>query len=387
MLMTVHPRAVAGAVAFLIAAFLLLLYFYRRRNYILYWSAAWLLAATGLQLAARPYASDHLANFAYGTAQFLGIVSGLTFAVSAVAYRSKVVLRQEYAVALLPVLLWFALAPLALGTWAVFVPGHLLTGALLVAAGAAHLWLLRQARLVGAAVAGGMLLLTGLAHLWIAASVDSPNSDEAARVVFMMTAGFLLTALGMQLMTFEDMTFELQGTNRDLEAAQSKLRELVITDALTGCRNRRFFDEIIKRELQRHQRDQVPLSLIFVDVNRFKAINDTHGHEAGDQVLQQVGAFLRKNVREADYVFRWGGDEFLILLSCSERAAYSRAVALQTSLAASAAAVGLPPGVGLSIGTTEVPADTTDVMHYVKTADDRMYADKRASRLADRSRL
>lgn len=380
MLMTVHPRAVAGAAALLIAAFLLLLFFYRRRSYILYWSAAWLLSAAGLLLAGRPYASDHLANFAYGAGQFLGIVSGVAFVVSAVAYRSKVAWRHEYAVGLLALLLWFALAPLALGTWAAFVPGHLLIGTALVAAGAAHLWLLRQARLVGAAVAGGMLLLTGLAHIWIAASVDDPNSDEAARVVFVMAAGFLLTALGMQLMTFEDMTYELQGTNRDLEAAQSKLREMVITDPLTGCRNRRFFDEIINRELQRHQRDQVPLSLIFVDVDRFKAINDTHGHEAGDQVLQQVGAFLRKNVREADYVFRWGGDEFLILLSSSERAAHSRAVALQSSFAASASAAGFPPGVGLSIGTSAVPADTPDVMQHVKLADERMYADKRASR-------
>jgi diguanylate cyclase len=117
-----------------------------------------------------------------------------------------------------------------------------------------------------------------------------------------------------------------------------------------------------------------------VDVDRFKAINDTHGHEAGDQVLQAVAGFLMKNVREADFVFRWGGDEFLILLSCREAEARCRAAALQSSFAKSAAAAGLPRGVGLSIGITEVPDDTTDIMRYVKIADEKMYADKRASR-------
>ena len=93
---------------------------------------------------------------------------------------------------------------------------------------------------------------------------------------------------------------------------------MVITDPLTGCRNRRFFDEIIGRELQRHRRYGIPMSLLFVDVDRFKAINDTLGHDAGDRVLREVAAFLLSNIREADYVFRWGGDEFLVLLSCEE---------------------------------------------------------------------
>ena len=83
----------------------------------------------------------------------------------------------------------------------------------------------------------------------------------------------------MQLMTFEDMTYELRVTNRRLESAQGELRQLVITDALTGCRNRRFFDEVIGRELQRHRRYGIPLSLLFIDIDRFKVINDTLGHE------------------------------------------------------------------------------------------------------------
>ncbi|HVL68841.1 MAG TPA: GGDEF domain-containing protein [Vicinamibacterales bacterium] len=378
--MTVDPRAVAGTAALLVAGVLLLLYFYRRRQYILFWCAAWVLTGASLTIAARPVHGEKMAAFAYGVSQFIGILGGLVFVVSADAYRSHVRLRRTYGVVLLPVLLWFVLAPLPLGPASVFAPGHLLIGGALVAAGAAHLWLLREVRLLGAVVSGAMLIVIGSMHFVMVYTVPDPASDEAGRILFTMTATFLLAGLGMQLMTFEDMTYELRVANRQLEAAQADLRELVITDPLTGCRNRRFFDEVIGRELQRHRRYKVPLSLLFVDVNRFKKINDELGHEAGDRVLQQVAAYLRRNVREADFVFRWGGDEFLILLSCREEEARRRGRALQEGFANSSYAATLPAGVGLSIGCTEVPPDATDVMEHVRIADERMYAAKRGVR-------
>jgi diguanylate cyclase (GGDEF)-like protein len=191
---------------------------------------------------------------------------------------------------------------------------------------------------------------------------------------------YLIVALGMQLMTFEDMTYELRRTNRRLEAAQGKLRRMVITDPLTGCRNRRFFDEIIGRELQRHQRYGIPLSVLFVDVDRFKAVNDTLGHDAGDRVLREVAAYLLGNIREADYVFRWGGDEFLVLLSCGEEEARRRGTALQSDFTEFAEEAELPPGVGLSIGCAEITSETKDVMDLIKLADERMYENKRSMR-------
>jgi diguanylate cyclase (GGDEF)-like protein len=191
---------------------------------------------------------------------------------------------------------------------------------------------------------------------------------------------YLVAALGMQLMTFEDMTWELRRTNRRLEAAQGKLRRMVITDSLTGCRNRRFFDEVIGRELQRHRRYGIPMSVLFVDVDRFKAVNDTLGHDVGDRVLREVASFLLSNIREADYVFRWGGDEFLILLSCGEDEGRRRGTALQVDFARYSTAATLPSGVGLSIGCAEISAETDDVMALIKLADERMYENKRALR-------
>ena len=104
----------------------------------------------------------------------------------------------------------------------------------------------------------------------------------------------------MHLLVFEDMTYELRVINCQLQGAQAELHELAIIDPLTGCHNRRFFDEVIGRELQRHRRYHIPLSLLFVDIDCFKAVNDSLGHEAGDRVLQDVAAFLKCNVREAD---------------------------------------------------------------------------------------
>jgi diguanylate cyclase (GGDEF)-like protein len=252
-----------------------------------------------------------------------------------------------------------------------------------MAAGAgAHLLLLRQRRLLGAAVVAGMLLVLAGLNIWTAVAVSRPEGMAAIPPLVGMSVVFLGGALGQQLMAFEDMTYELRLTNSRLESAQGDLREMVITDPLTGMRNRRFFDEIIGRELQRHRRYRTPLSVVFVDIDRFKAINDTLGHEIGDRVLQEVASFLLRNIREADYVFRWGGDEFVVLISCPEDEALRRSRDLQGAFAAAPHTVHLPPGVALSVGVVEVPLDVEDIMPLIQAADERMYANKKKKRRA-----
>ncbi len=377
--LSVQPRLLSGIAALIITGLLLLLYIHRRRLYIVYWMAGWLILAPTTFLGAFTYPRPWFGYLAYGVSQFLGIISGLAFVLSADAYRTRPQLRRSYAFVLLPVLIWFALAPLALGPSAAFAPGHLMIAGALIAAGLAYLALVRQTGMLGAAVVGTMLLAKGAANVWIALAVQQPDSLSVTHIAFLSLAFNLIMALGMQLMTFEDMTYELRATNRRLESAQWELRQLVTTDALTGCRNRRFFDQIINREVQRHRRYRIPLSMVFVDVDRFKIINDTQGHEAGDRVLQQVAAFLARNVREADYVFRWGGDEFLILISCTEEEALLKARDLQEAFAATETG-SLPAGVGLSVGCAEVPSDAVDIIALVKIADERMYENKRGLR-------
>jgi diguanylate cyclase (GGDEF)-like protein len=182
--------------------------------------------------------------------------------------------------------------------------------------------------------------------------------------------------MGIHLLIFEDMTYELRTTNRWLEAARAELMQAAITDPLTGCHNRRFLGQVMDRELKRHSRFNLPLSLLFIDVDRFKAVNDSLGHDAGDRVLQYVARFLKRNIREADYVFRWGGDEFLVLITCTGDEARRKVAALKSTFAAAPEAVELPPGIGLSVGWIEVPHGTTDLAPLVSQADARMYHDK-----------
>jgi len=91
-------------------------------------------------------------------------------------------------------------------------------------------------------------------------------------------------------------------------------RRLSRRESLTGCFNRRAFYELFPREVERARRLGQGVAVVFLDIDHFKNINDRHGHEAGDRVLQQLAARLRGIIRETDLLFRWGGEEFVILL-------------------------------------------------------------------------
>jgi diguanylate cyclase (GGDEF)-like protein len=373
----IGPREMAGWAALVISGLLLQVYLYRRRLFILFWTGGWAVTGISMLMASREYAPAKLGWLIYGFSQFFGIVAALLFVLSADAYRTRPRFRLEYVYILVPMMLWFGLAPTMLQAAPVFTPGHLLIAGALVAAAVGHFQLLRQAQMLGAALTAVGLLALGGVNAWTALTIQAPDADGATQFLILSVVPYLVIAAGMQLMTFEDMSDDLGLTNRKLEHAQEKLRRLVITDSLTGCRNRRFFDEIIGRELQRHRRSALPLSVLFVDIDRFKSINDTYGHDAGDEVLKQVAAFLQANIREADYVFRWGGDEFLVLISCSEAEARRRGEAIELGFTNSTDARAMPAEVRLSIGCAEVRGDSEDVMAQLKIADGRMYESKR----------
>ena len=95
---------------------------------------------------------------------------------------------------------------------------------------------------------------------------------------------------------------------------RNELRRQAIRDPLTGLYNRRYFDQAIQKEFQRSERYHHPIGFLMVDVDRFKEINDRFGHHRGDRVLQEVARLLKETVRTFDFVVRFGGDEFLIVL-------------------------------------------------------------------------
>ena len=160
-----------------------------------------------------------------------------------------------------------------------------------------------------------------------------------------------------------------------LRLESQALHELAHTDPLTGLSNRRSLRNAIRAELERHPAAE-PVSLILLDLDRFKAINDTHGHEVGDRVLVHVCRLLRESVRKGDQVGRWGGEEFVVLLpNTLLREAQELAERLQGVLNANALEGRYPVSASFGVATA-LPEDTADSL--VSRADHAMYASKQA---------
>lgn len=127
-----------------------------------------------------------------------------------------------------------------------------------------------------------------------------------------------------------DMNEILWGKIEEVESLRAQLQEQAIRDPLTGLFNRRFFSETLEKETAQAVRDNSPLSFIILDIDFFKKINDTYGHKCGDFVLQTFAKFLSDNVRTADLLCRFGGEEFVILMpNASTESAYERAEVLR----------------------------------------------------------
>lgn len=162
-----------------------------------------------------------------------------------------------------------------------------------------------------------------------------------------------------------------------LQSFQAEAR----TDPLTGLLNRRAFDEDLVRRMSAWRRRAIPFSLLWVDVDHFKMINDRHGHAAGDELLRQVARTLAATFRDMDLVARVGGEEFAAVLPVTNaNEAIIPAERLRRTLATFKFEVdGRALAVSISVGTTAVQPDD-DVATVVRRADQALYAAKSAGR-------
>ena len=171
---------------------------------------------------------------------------------------------------------------------------------------------------------------------------------------------------------------ELQRSQADLQAAVEKLRALAATDGLTGVANRRALEERLSAEFALARRNGRPVSVIMIDVDNFKQLNDRHGHEIGDLHLKQIASLLSRTVRENDLVARYGGEEFVILLPDTVE---SQAMQLAQRILA---AIRLEPwhSVPLTVsgGIAEVTASISEPQQLLTLADERLYAAKHAGK-------
>ena len=131
-----------------------------------------------------------------------------------------------------------------------------------------------------------------------------------------------------------NLTRQLNFKNRELARANEKITELTRIDPLTQLSNRRYFSERIEEMISLANRKSQPLSLIMIDIDHFKSINDTYGHDAGDRVLQAFAGLMKINARKEDLVSRFGGEEFIILLPFTDiLQAYDFSERIRTELA------------------------------------------------------
>ncbi len=167
-----------------------------------------------------------------------------------------------------------------------------------------------------------------------------------------------------------------------LKESEARIRTLAYYDPLTDLPNRRLLEDRLSVEISHATRKKDRLGVLFVDLDRFKRINDSLGHQAGDQVLKEVARRIRGSVREVDTVGRMGGDEFLVILGALERpeAAAATARRILTALLPPIETDGRELIITTSIGISIYPDDATDAATLVKNADVAMYRAKEQGR-------
>ena len=164
---------------------------------------------------------------------------------------------------------------------------------------------------------------------------------------------------------------------------EAELRRQAIHDPLTGLYNRRHLAEVLEREVRRAKRYGRPFTVMIVDLDNFKNVNDRYGHLGGDEVLKKVAQVLQESVRESDLLFRYGGDEFVIVLPETDGATRRVAARLRKRLANWAKKQGLDDvGLGLSIGVARwTPEEPLSVEDLLRRADAALYRAKRRKKL------
>ncbi|MDB9373823.1 response regulator [Nodularia sphaerocarpa] len=173
---------------------------------------------------------------------------------------------------------------------------------------------------------------------------------------------------------------------KQLQSANQELQRLVTIDQLTQISNRRRFEEYLTQEWQRMAREQLPISLIFGDIDFFKLYNDTYGHQVGDRCLQQVAQSIKNTIkRPADLVARYGGEEFVVILPNTDK---EGAIILGEIICSVVRKQGIPHSrslvssyVTISAGVaTLIPQPRSDYQEIITLADQALYQAKKAGR-------
>ncbi|WP_340033807.1 sensor domain-containing diguanylate cyclase [Paenibacillus sp. FSL H3-0302] len=170
---------------------------------------------------------------------------------------------------------------------------------------------------------------------------------------------------------------EIEQKQAELLEMNAVLVELSTTDKLTGLKNRRFLQEKLEEQIAAYQRDQAPFSLCILDIDHFKNVNDSYGHQMGDYVLEKLASVLKSQSRKEDIVARYGGEEFILLLPNTDSSdATAIADNLRQFIASSTWEIG---SITVSIGIATFEATDTDIT-LLEKADQALYVSKEQGR-------
>jgi diguanylate cyclase (GGDEF)-like protein len=235
--------------------------------------------------------------------------------------------------------------------------------------------------------------ITSLNHERIAsaAQVEALEQERCARTAQEKALGHEREAreaqdraLEIQRKANETLEDKVKERTNELECVNKQLAELSTTDALTGIRNRRYFDQMLDQEFYRARREREPLSILMLDIDFFKQVNDDYGHQVGDDALRRVAKVLREVVhRTTDLVARYGGEEFTIILPNTEVAgAYTVAEKIRKNIAKQKFETdGITFSITISIGLMgDEPSKESSADFWLKEADDALYKAKEEGR-------
>lgn len=242
-------------------------------------------------------------------------------------------------------------------------------------------------------------LRTGHPHLVVAGDLTAPCTHAAGvqseyLCIPILAQGETLGILHLQAteqgphLETSDLTFKTTFAGQvGLSIANIRLREALRTqsvrDALTGLYNRRYLEEVLDREVRRASRAAQSLGVLMIDLDHFKNFNDTYGHEAGDAVLREIGASLTKGIRAEDFVCRFGGEEFVVILPTADlSASRARAERLRTRtkeliILHHGKSMGM---LTISVGVATFPEHGTSPKELMAAADAALYEAKRGGR-------
>ena len=226
-------------------------------------------------------------------------------------------------------------------------------------------------------------LLTGVGAVLSLVGVQAVRGGATGPSLLLAVAA-VLTVLVRLLLSIADQ----RAVSRSLDIALAEQQRLAITDMLTELYNRRFIEELLGLEATRAGRDGTLLAILLIDLDRFKHINDAYGHQAGDAVLAEAAARLRRGLREMDVLGRWGGEEFLVVLRGAD-SSVAASVADRVHHELRDTAIRLPSGdritVTASIGGAVLPTHGRDPDLLLHEADQALYLAKNNGR--DQTRL